>query len=145
MSHIDCHSYVTGRDVKYSLIGVKLKHKVKQEDYGTSANYTDTFLNTSPAIEMVSDRSGSPYDNTHVSDDSMSIYTTQGGVYQGYQASGELESEYENHNTGVNPIITSNPYDVNEFEYGVNTRELFETDTVKIILEIGRASCRERV
>ena len=144
MAHIDCHSYLTGRDIKYSLIGVKLKHKVKQEDYGAYLDRDNRYYwNTSPykiQCHYVKD----PSIGVINGDLDKFIYGTSGGCDQSYSsASGILESEYENHNTGVNPRIVSSVYNINEFKSGWNTRELFETDTVKITLEILKCKVSE--
>lgn len=148
MAHIKCHSYITGRDVKYSLIGVKLKHKVKQEDYGTSVtNNNISYWNTSPSGRHCYYVDKAPYEISGINDNRAKkfMYTTTGLPTQGYNASGELEVEYDNHNTGTNPFIASSTYNINDFESGLNTRDLFETDTIKIVLEVVKCKISETV
>lgn len=135
MAHIECHSHITGRDVKYSLIGVKLKHKKKQEDYGASClSDNRSYFNTSPSFEFCEYRTEKPY--TDGPSNCGRMYTITGRGTQRYSASGVLEAEYENSNTGTNPIIASSVHSINEFKSGLNTKDLFETDTVKVVLEV---------
>lgn len=115
--HIECYSHITGKNVKYTLIGAKLKHRILQEDWG--CEIVNNEKNTSPVI------------SPHTAVRNPEMYVASGGL-KGYA----LDAIYENYNIGKNPIIAASTYNVNDFEVGINTRELFETDTVKIELVI---------
>lgn len=128
MSYIECYSHMTGKNVKYNLIGVKLKHQKKNQDYGCSTdNYSNVYCNTSPyKISTLYQAPGSPVSRT------LDIYGTSGFINQSYDASGVLSSEYHNSNTGKNPVISSRTYDIEDMQEGENTEDLFSTDMIKV-------------
>lgn len=128
MSYIECYSHMTGKNVKYNLIGVKLKHQKKNQDYGCSTdNYSNVYCNTSPyKISTLYRPPGAPESRT------LDIYGTSGFVTQSYDASGVLSSEYHNSNTGSNPVISSRTYDIEDMQVGENTEDLFSTDMIKV-------------
>lgn len=128
MSYIECYSHMTGKNVKYNLIGVKLKHQKKNQDYGCSTDgYSNVYCNTSPyKISTLYRPPGAPVSRT------LDIYGTSGFVTQSYDASGVLTSEYHNSNTGSNPVISSRTYDIDEMQVGENTEDLFSTDMIKV-------------
>lgn len=128
MSYIECYSHMTGKNVKYNLIGVKLKHQKKNQDYGCSTdNYSNVYCNTSPyKISTLYRPPGAPESRT------LDIYGTSGFITQSYDASGVLSSEYHNSNTGSNPVISSRTYDIEDMQVGENTEDLFSTDMIKV-------------
>lgn len=128
MSYIECYSHMTGKNVKYNLIGVKLKHQKRDLDYGCSTdNYSNVYCNTSPYMIATYYRPpGAPNSRE------LKICGTSGFVTQGYDASGILSSEYHNSNTGSNPVISSRTYDIEDMQVGENTEDLFSTDMIKV-------------
>lgn len=128
MSYIECYSHMTGKNVKYNLIGVKLKHQKKNQDYGCSTDgYSNVYCNTSPyKISTLYRPPSSPVSRT------LDIYGTSGFITQSYDASGVLTSEYHNSNTGRNPVISSRTYDIEDMQVGENTEDLFSTDMIKV-------------
>lgn len=128
MSYIECYSHMTGKNVKYNLIGVKLKHQKKNQDYGCSTdNYSNVYCNTSPySISTYYRPPGAPNSRE------LKIYGTSGFITQSYDASGVLSSEYHNSNTGSNPVISSRTYDIEDMQVGENTEDLFSTDMIKV-------------
>lgn len=131
MSYINCHSFLTGKDVTYNLIGVKLKHKKRNQNYGTSTTgYNTTYCNTSPY--QITSRYSDPEGVTKT----LSIYGASGFINQSYDASGELESEYHNSNTGKNTVISSKVYDIDDLEVGETVEDLFKTDLIKVRLKV---------
>jgi len=128
MSYIECFSHMTGKNVKYNLIGVKLKHQKRDMDYGcTTDNYNNMYCNTSPyTITTYYQPPGSQ------SSRELNICGTSGFITQGWEASGVLSSEYHNSNTGANPVISSRTYDIEEMQVGENTEDLFSTDMIKV-------------
>lgn len=128
MSYIECYSHMTGKNVKYNLIGVKLKHQKRNLDYGCSTdNYSNVYCNTSPySISTYYRAPGSSVSRQ------LEIYGTSGFITQSYDASGVLSSEYHNSNTGSNPVISSRTYDIEDMQEGENTEDLFSTDMIKV-------------
>ena len=128
MSYIECYSHMTGKNVKYNLIGVKLKHQKKNVDYGCSTDgYSNVYCNTSPYKIVTYYRPpGAPNSRT------IEICGTSGFISQSYDASGVLASEYHNSNTGRNPVISSRTYDIEDMQVGENTEDLFSTDMIKV-------------
>lgn len=128
MAYIECYSHMTGKNVKYNLIGVKLKHQKKNQDYGCSTDgYSNVYCNTSPyKISTYYRPPESPVSRE------LNIYGTSGFVSQAYDASGVLSSEYHNSNTGSNPVISSRTYDIEDMQVGENTEDLFSTDMIKV-------------
>ena len=119
---------MTGKNVKYNLIGVKLKHQKKNVDYGCSTDgYSNVYCNTSPYKIVTYYRPpGAPNSRT------IEICGTSGFISQSYDASGVLASEYHNSNTGRNPVISSRTYDIEDMQVGENTEDLFSTDMIKV-------------
>lgn len=141
MSYIKCKSIVTGNDVQYGLIDVSLKHKKRDLDYGCgNTNLYTVFWNTAPegssTYSAVSVSGQNPPWNIEFGTDGMKTVT--GRPTQGYDASGELVSHYGYVHRGSQPIISNQVIDVENLNSGINTVDLFETDNIKVQMEIAK-------
>lgn len=135
MAYVNCHSYITGQDVQYPVIQVKLKHKVRDLDFGCSnANNSTAFWNTSPAY-MTTEKFY--YDeNNHRWQTNSSYTKSTAGVTnrmtQRYDASGKLSATYDYIYRGTHPVISNKDFDVEDYEVGENVVDLFSTDMVMV-------------
>lgn len=135
MAYVNCHSYITGQDVQYPVIQVKLKHKVRDLDFGCSnANNSTAFWNTSPAY-MTTEKIY--YNETYNRWQTNSSYTkSTAGVTnrmsQRYDASGKLDATYNYIYRGTHPVISNKDFDVDDYEVGENVVDLFSTDMVMV-------------